>query len=299
MCLDLDHFKTVNDTLGHPIGDELLSAVAERLQRVVRGTDTMARLGGDEFAVVQTGARPTDASELAAAHRRGDLRPYDIDGHQVIIGTSIGIAIAPNDGNDPDQLLRNADMALYRAKADGRGTYRFFEPEMDAQMQARRALELDLRKALAAGEFELYYQPLIRSSDRQGLRLRGAGALEPSRARHGLARRVHPARRGNRPDRAARRVGAAQGLHATPRPGRASSRSRSICRPCSSAIRMLAQSVVTALGAVGPAGVAARARDHRVRAVAGRPRRARHAASAPRARRAHLRWTISAPAIRR
>src|SRR6202012_3709412 len=106
-------------------------------------------------------ARPTDASELAARVIETLLEPFEVLGHQVVIGTSIGIAVAPADGNEPDQLLRNADMALYRAKSEGRGTYHFFQPEMDAQMQARRSLELDLRKALLAGEFELYYQPLI------------------------------------------------------------------------------------------------------------------------------------------
>jgi diguanylate cyclase (GGDEF)-like protein len=161
MFLDLDRFKGVNDSLGHPVGDALLCAVTERLQRVVRGIDTVARLGGDEFAIVQSSARPTDASELAAELIETFSEPFEVHGHQVIIGTSIGIAMAPADGNEPDQLLRNADMALYRAKAEGRGTYHFFQPEMDAQMQERRRLELDLRKALIANEFELYYQPLI------------------------------------------------------------------------------------------------------------------------------------------
>jgi predicted signal transduction protein with EAL and GGDEF domain len=127
----------------------------------VRGVDTVARLGGDEFAIVQSHARPTDASELAGQVIETLLEPFDVHGHQVVIGTSIGIAMAPADGNEPDLLLRNADMALYRAKAQGRGTYHFFQAEMDAQMQERRRLELDLRKALLADQFELYYQPLI------------------------------------------------------------------------------------------------------------------------------------------
>jgi diguanylate cyclase (GGDEF)-like protein/PAS domain S-box-containing protein len=161
MFLDLDRFKGVNDSLGHPVGDALLCAVTERLLRVVRGVDTVARLGGDEFAIVQSSARPTDASELAAEVIETFQEPFEVHGHQVIIGTSIGIAMAPADGSEPDQLLRNADMALYRAKAEGRGTYHFFQPGMDAQMQERRRLELDLRKAMIADEFELYYQPLI------------------------------------------------------------------------------------------------------------------------------------------
>ncbi len=161
MFLDLDRFKGVNDSLGHSVGDALLCAVTERLQRVVRGVDTVARLGGDEFAIVQNQARPSEAGELAAKVIESLLEPFEIHGHQVVIGTSIGIAMAPTDGHEPDQLLRNADMALYRAKANGRGSYHFFQPEMDAQMQERRRLELDLRKALLANEFELYYQPLV------------------------------------------------------------------------------------------------------------------------------------------
>jgi len=161
LFIDLDRFKSVNDTLGHPIGDALLCEVTKRLQLAVRGADTVARLGGDEFAIIQAGARPTDATELAGRIIASISEPFDIVGHQVVIGTSVGIAVAPADGSEPDQLLRNADMALYRAKAEGRGTYHFFQSDMDAQMQARRSLELDLRKALLAGEFELYYQPLI------------------------------------------------------------------------------------------------------------------------------------------
>ena len=161
-CLDLDHFKTVNDTLGHPIGDELLKLVAARLTEAVPSTDFIARIGGDEFAVVQTNvSRPEQCSQLASRIVELVSRPYDIDGRHIVIGASIGIAIAPNDGANPDLLLKNADMALYRAKGDGRGTHRFFEREMDKRLQARRALELDLRKAIANGEFELYYQPIL------------------------------------------------------------------------------------------------------------------------------------------
>jgi diguanylate cyclase (GGDEF)-like protein len=161
MFLDLDRFKSVNDSLGHSVGDALLCAVTERLQRVVSSSDTVARLGGDEFAIVQRHATPAGASELAGKIIAELVEPFEVQGHQLIVGTSIGIAMAPADGSEPDQLLRNADMALYRAKSDGRGTYHFFQPEMDAQMQDRRKLELDLRKALQGDEFELNYQPLI------------------------------------------------------------------------------------------------------------------------------------------
>ena len=159
---DLDHFKNVNDSLGHPAGDKLLKMVAERLQGLIREADTVARMGGDEFAIVQVGiAQPSDATSLAQRVIEAVGKPFEIDGNQVTIGTSIGIAISPADGTNPDSLLRNADLALYRAKSGGRGTLRFFEPEMDAQMQARRALESDLRKALLKGEFELHYQPIV------------------------------------------------------------------------------------------------------------------------------------------
>jgi diguanylate cyclase (GGDEF)-like protein len=161
-CLDLDHFKTVNDTLGHPIGDELLKLVALRLTEAVSSSDFIARIGGDEFAVVQTNvARPEECSQLASRIVELISRPYDIDGRHIVIGTSIGIAIAPSDGANPDLLLKNADMALYLAKGDGRGTHRFFEREMDKRLQARHALEVDLRKAIAHGEFEVYYQPIL------------------------------------------------------------------------------------------------------------------------------------------
>jgi diguanylate cyclase (GGDEF)-like protein len=162
LCLDLDQFKNVNDTLGHPVGDELLRGVAGRLRGCTRSTDTISRVGGDEFAIIQTdthGAR--EAEQLALRIAEAIAAPYDLNGHRVVISTSIGIALAPVDGADADELLKNADMALYGAKADGRGVYRFFEPKMDARMKARRTLELALRKALESGEFELFYQPVL------------------------------------------------------------------------------------------------------------------------------------------
>jgi diguanylate cyclase (GGDEF)-like protein len=162
LCIDLDRFKAVNDTLGHPVGDSLLRLVAERLQAASRPTDLVVRLGGDEFAIVQTGTeQPAGATALATRLIAGIAEPFDLDGHQVVTGASVGIAIAPNDGSDPDKLLKNADMALYRAKNDGGESYRFFEPNMDAEMQARRTMEIDLRVALTVGQFELYYQPFI------------------------------------------------------------------------------------------------------------------------------------------
>ena len=168
LYLDLDHFKSVNDSLGHPVGDELLRQVASRLRSLVRESDSVARLGGDEFAIAQiSGDQPVAASKLAKRVIEALTTPFDIDGHQISVGTSVGIAVAPTDGDHADQLMRNADMALYRAKADGRRVYRFFEAAMDEAMQARRSLEQDLRKALVCEEFELYYQPLIDSDSRR------------------------------------------------------------------------------------------------------------------------------------
>ena len=175
LCIDLDHFKRVNDTLGHAAGDALLQGAADRLRACVRETDIVARLGGDEFAIVQLQADQPRAATVLAERLIADLsRPFDIEGHQVVVGASVGIALAPSDGTEADQLMKSADMALYRAKADGRGVLRYFESEMDAKMQARRALELDLRKALVEHEFELFYQPIV---DLQSNRVSGFEAL--------------------------------------------------------------------------------------------------------------------------
>jgi diguanylate cyclase (GGDEF)-like protein len=167
--LDLDQFKAVNDTFGHPCGDKLLKIVAERLRGLVGEADTIARMGGDEFVIVQaTIADPADATSLAQAVIDALSEPYDIiDGQQAVIGVSIGISVGPGDGSNPDKLLRNADLALYRAKSDGRGTFRFFEPVMDLQMQTRRIMEQDLRKALPSGEFELHYQPVVNLASKE------------------------------------------------------------------------------------------------------------------------------------
>ncbi|HEV2157187.1 bifunctional diguanylate cyclase/phosphodiesterase [Bradyrhizobium sp.] len=161
LCLDLDHFKDINDSLGHPVGDALLKEVGRRLKATVGENDTVARLGGDEFAVVQIGRSEETASRSLAGRLVEVISaPYEIDDHQIVIGVSIGISLSPQDGSNSDELLKNADLALYRAKADGRGTYRFFETGMDARAQARRLLEMDLRAALQRNEFQVYYQPI-------------------------------------------------------------------------------------------------------------------------------------------
>jgi diguanylate cyclase (GGDEF)-like protein len=160
--IDLDRFKSVNDTLGHPVGDSLLREVAQRLQMTVRQTDVVARFGGDEFVVLQTPIRRADdAAKLARRFVEVVTAPFHLDGQQIDIGASIGIALSPRDGTDTDRLLKSADLALYRAKADGRCVVRFFEKDMDAGAQARRALELDLRRAWERGEFDIHYQPLV------------------------------------------------------------------------------------------------------------------------------------------
>jgi diguanylate cyclase (GGDEF)-like protein len=162
LYLDLDDFKDINDTLGHPVGDALLEAVAKRLRLGIRQDDVVARLGGDEFAILHLEKNhPDQTTTLAQRVAEAISAPYHVEGHRVVVSASIGISVAPADGTDPDQLLKNADMALYRAKADGRGVFRFFEPAMDAQLQAKRSIEVDLRDALTNNELEVFYQPLF------------------------------------------------------------------------------------------------------------------------------------------
>jgi diguanylate cyclase (GGDEF)-like protein len=162
LCLDLDRFKNVNDTLGHPLGDKLLQQVAARLRLCIREYDTVARLGGDEFAILQRGvAEPINARALSERIVAALGRPFDLDGHQVAIGVSIGIAMAPADATDAVELLKAADLALLRAKTDGRGTYRFFDSGLDGRIQVRQAMERDLRRALLNDEFVMHYQPVV------------------------------------------------------------------------------------------------------------------------------------------
>jgi diguanylate cyclase (GGDEF)-like protein/PAS domain S-box-containing protein len=190
--LDLDDFKNVNDTLGHSLGDELLQIVAQRLRSCTREGDLVARLGGDEFGIIQTVPLEDDTMRAVSALAMRILSalktPFVIFGNQVSIGTSIGIAVAPDDGSEPEQLMKSADMALYRVKAEGRGNYRYFEPEMNAKIQTRRAMEADLREALLKNQFEIYYQPLIRISTNQII---GVEAL--LRWRHPIQGMVSPA----------------------------------------------------------------------------------------------------------
>jgi diguanylate cyclase (GGDEF)-like protein len=161
--LDLDLFKAVNDSLGHPVGDELLKVVARRLVACLRETDTVARLGGDEFAVLTAADGDQREAAIATANRLLEAvsASYAFDGHRLDIATSIGIALAPAHGTDVDQLIKSADLALYKAKVGGRNAYRLFEAAIGADADARRALEIDLRNALTREEFELYYHPIV------------------------------------------------------------------------------------------------------------------------------------------
>ena len=166
LYIDIDEFKSINDALGHPVGDELLIGIAERLRGCLAETDVAARLGGDEFAVIQTSIRdPSETTELVAKIHSAIRQPFDCIGHLITTDASIGIALAPGDGLDLDQLLRNADLALYGAKGDGRRTYRFFETGMDARAKARRDLELELRQTINDGGLEVYYQPVVNLDD--------------------------------------------------------------------------------------------------------------------------------------
>jgi diguanylate cyclase (GGDEF)-like protein len=175
LYIDIDEFKSVNDSLGHMIGDELLRSVAVSLGRCIGGADFVARLGGDEFAIVQTGIKtPADAADLATRVFDSIRTPYACHGHQVTTDASIGIALAPQHGTDLDQILKNADLAMYAAKSAGRRTHRFFEPVMDAQVQARRVLEMNLRQAMSDGALEVYYQPCVSLQDN---RITGCEAL--------------------------------------------------------------------------------------------------------------------------
>jgi diguanylate cyclase (GGDEF)-like protein/PAS domain S-box-containing protein len=162
LCLDLDHFKEVNDTLGHSAGDSLLQQVSQRLLSCLRSADTVARLGGDEFAIIQAGRHQPEAAEhLSDRILRVFEEPFDIDGHVLHIGVSIGVAVPIGREDGPERLLKNADIALYRAKQAGRRTCRLFEARMDEELQAKKALEKDLRLALQKCELEVHYQPLI------------------------------------------------------------------------------------------------------------------------------------------
>jgi diguanylate cyclase (GGDEF)-like protein/PAS domain S-box-containing protein len=283
LVLGLDNFKSVNDTLGHGIGDKLLRGVAKRLRSTLREEDALARLNSDEFAIIQVGVtRPEDAVLLARRLLEAISDPYLLDDHSVVIGASIGIALSPGDGDESEKLLKNADMALSRAKSDFRGTFSFFEAGMDARAQARRKIEADLREAIQNDVLRPHYQPLV---DLATGRITGFEALV--RWPHDLARRVHPGGRGDRPDQRRRRADAAPGLH-----GRGTMARRCPRRGQSVAFTVpRRQSVVAGDGhaeAFRPAADAAGARNHRNAAARKEQPDAGDAACAAVARRPHF-----------
>ncbi|HEX4557130.1 MAG TPA: EAL domain-containing protein [Xanthobacteraceae bacterium] len=176
VMLDLDRFKNVNDSLGHPAGDALLKEMAQRLKSSLRETDVLARLGGDEFAILQSGGAAQRDDAITLSVRIIDLvaQPFDLDGHKVSVGASIGIALAPQDGVEPDELLKKADLALYLTKSEGRNGFNFFHADMTTEADARHQMENEMREALMRDEFELYYQPVLDVRTRES---RGAEAL--------------------------------------------------------------------------------------------------------------------------
>lgn len=175
LLLDLDHFKEINDSLGHPVGDVLLCKVGEQLSACIRETDIVARLGGDEFVIIATHLRDDEnASNLAQRIIDAIKKGVELESQWLSTSTSIGIAIYPRDGTDADELLKNADLALYQAKDAGRGGYRFFDPQLNAQVQSRKALQKDLEKALQSQSLEVYFQPILDASSAQVV---GAEAL--------------------------------------------------------------------------------------------------------------------------
>jgi diguanylate cyclase (GGDEF)-like protein len=168
LLLDLDEFKGVNDTLGHHVGDELLRRVTERLSKALGDRDCVARLGGDEFAVIQVGVTNAQQTAILGGQLLRRLaQPFDLERDTVSIGVSIGAVLYPANGTDPVELLKHADLALYRAKSSGRQTFRFYRPEMDEEMQARRSMERDMSRAFEESEFELFYQPLLNLRDQR------------------------------------------------------------------------------------------------------------------------------------
>ena len=225
LFLDLDGFKHINDSLGHPIGDKLLQSVAKRLVECVRGSDTVSRQGGDEFVVLLSEVeQPEDAAITARRMLQAVAEPHSIDQHELHVTTSIGVSVYPDDGLDAETLIKNADTAMYQAKENGRQSYQFFKPAMNVRAVERQSIEEGLRRALERQEFALHYQPKIDLQDRSDHRRRSADPLDASHARAGLAGAVHSRRGGLRPDRADRQLGPARSVPAGAGLGR--------CRAC-------------------------------------------------------------------
>ena len=214
LFIDLDNFKDVNDALGHEFGDLLLKAVTLRLRGCTRETDTVARLGGDEFALIHTGLDRSEwAAKLAEKVLERLSEPFSLEGQEVHISASIGVTICPLDHDDPQQIVKNADMAMYRAKNTGRSNYQFYREEMNLAFQARKALERELARPSRMVNW-IVLPAADRRPQQRDRRGGGPGQVAPPRARHDLTRRVRADRRGIRPDRPARRLGVADRLHA-------------------------------------------------------------------------------------
>ena len=215
LFIDLDDFKVINDTLGHAAGDDLLIAVTDRIGGLVRQGDLVARLGGDEFAILTEDEPDLRSSRAMAERLVRDLRvPYVIGEHTITVSASIGIASARDAGADAQELVRNADVAMYMAKANGKSGFAVFDPGMHASIRARHELGTDLQHAVDLGQLRLVYQPIVSLETGPRRRPRGARALAASRPRAGRAGRVHRDRRGERLDPAHRPLGPARGVRA-------------------------------------------------------------------------------------
>ena len=213
LFLDLDGFKHINDSLGHPTGDKLLQSVARRLVDCVRASDTVSRQGGDEFVVLLT---EVGLSEDAAITARRMLQTvaeaHSIDQHDLHVTTSIGVSVFPDDGSDAETLIKNADTAMYQAKENGRQSYQFFKPAMNVRAVERQSIEESLRRALEREEFLVHYQPKVKLSTGADFRRGGFDSLEASRARAGTSGGFYSHRGRLRLDCAHRQLGAARGV---------------------------------------------------------------------------------------
>ena len=210
LFLDLDGFKHINDSLGHPIGDKLLQSIAKRLVDCVRGSDTVSRQGGDEFVVLLSEVEQSEDAAIAARRMlQAVAEAHSIDQHDLHVTTSIGVSVYPDDGLDAETLIKNADTAMYQAKENGRQSYQFFKPAMNVRAVERQSIEESLRRALERQEFALHYQPKINLQDGSDYRRGSVATLDASHARIGLSGAIHSGRGRLRPHSADRRLGPA------------------------------------------------------------------------------------------
>ena len=215
LFLDLDGFKHINDSLGHAIGDKLLQSIAANLVDCVRSSDTVSRQGGDEFVVLISEIDElTDAALAARRLLKAVAKPHSIDQHDLHVTTSIGVSVYPDDGDDAETLIKNADTAMYQAKENGRQSYRFFKPAMNVRAVERQFIEESLRRALERQEFCAALPAEGQSENRRHQRRGSPAALDPPGARADRSRRIHSRRRGLRPHRADRQLGASRGVQA-------------------------------------------------------------------------------------